>query len=44
LHGRGIVFPELGRAFYVCEQEGDCTCRWACHYLDVLLASLKRTL
>jgi len=40
-----VALPELGGTFYVSEQEGDCTCRRAGHYyLDVLLASLKRTL
>jgi hypothetical protein len=37
--------PHLGRALYVSEQECDGTCWRAGHYyLDVLLASLKRTL
>jgi hypothetical protein len=44
LHDRGIVLPELGRAFYVGEQEGESACWRAGHYLDVLLVSLKRTL
>jgi len=40
-----LVEPSLGRALYVGEQEDDCTFRRAGHYyLDVLLASLERTL
>src|SRR5215208_135801 len=44
LHGRGVVLPELGRAFYVGKQKGNRTCWRACHYPIVLLASLRRTL
>jgi hypothetical protein len=45
LHGRGIVLPHLGGAFYVGEQEGESACgRASGHFLDVLLASLERTL
>jgi hypothetical protein len=40
-----VALPELGGALYVGEQEGDGACRRAGHYyLNVLLASLKRTL
>jgi hypothetical protein len=44
LHGRGVLLPELGGAFYVGEQKGESACGQVSHYLDVLLASLKRTL
>jgi hypothetical protein len=39
-----VTFPEFGGAFYVGEQEGESACWRAGHCLDVLLASLKRTL
>jgi hypothetical protein len=43
-HCLRVAFPELGVAFYVGEQECDCACWRAGHYLVILLASLKRTL
>src|SRR5215211_5687045 len=44
LHDRGISLPHLSGTLYVGEQERDCACGRAGHYLDVLLASLKKTL
>jgi hypothetical protein len=41
LHGRGVLLPEAGGAFYVGEQEGDCACWWAAHSLRILFLTLR---
>src|SRR5215208_7315651 len=43
-HSLWASLPELGGSFYIGEQECDCACGRAGHHLNVLLASLERTL